>query len=157
MADFITIASQIKSLKEQGAVVNPQKNFIQITNTNGVRMYVAQPGKNGTTRVVDLAETGYDGTLNGEPITAKVETTKVPGAVAFRYDLDSDNGKFFTKLCSAFMSLKPSPSGKVRGKRASSSAPLDVNELLGLNVDQGSEPALSGRLVEDSATDSVEV
>lgn len=150
MADFNLIASKIKSLKEQGAGVKPMKNFIQVVNPHGVRMYIANPGKNGNTRVVDLAEHGYDGTLEGTPITAKVETEKVPGAVAFRYDLDSDGGKFFDQLVKAFMTLKPQASPKGRSRRASA-PPIDVEGLLGLREDQGSEPAASGR---PSAADS---
>lgn len=150
MADFTTIASKIKSLKEQGAGVVSQKNFIQVTNPNGVRMYVAQPGKNGNTRVVHLAEHGYGGTLDGKPAGVKLELEKIPGAVGFAYDLDSDGGKFFDRLVEAFMTLKPQPSPKGRGRRTSA-PPIDVEGLLGLRDDQGAEPAASGRPSADAS------
>jgi len=156
MADFTNIASKIKSLKEQGAGVVSQKNFIQITNPNGVRMYVAQPGKNGSTRVVHLAEHGYGGTLAGQPVgNTKLETQKVPGAVAFAYDLDSDGGKFFDELVQAFMTLKPEASPRGRSRRTSA-PPIDVEGLLGLREDQGSEPAASGRASSDAWSDASE-
>lgn len=128
------ISKLIKSARDAGVMVKLDKNFIQLVNAQGVRMYVAQPGKNGNSNRVHLTFHGYDGRVGGKeiPVAVRGHEDLGNGNVAFEYRPDDDGGKWLPELFAAFPTLEAQakPGGR-RGGRAAGPA-IDVKADLGL-------------------------
>ncbi len=129
------IAQIVKSLRSAGAQVVPQRNWIQLTNAQGVRMYVQNPGKNGNVGKVHLTGHGYDGRVAGQeiPVDVVMHDELGLGAVAFELSLATPGAPaFLARLVEAFPTLQaqPKPGGRRGGRRAGPA--IDVAGDLGL-------------------------